>query len=208
MAAECLTEAAIGAGRPAIIGFRDDGARGRERMIAELFGAGIEQGATSTLDQERRQRIIAAARIDEAGLRQSGGRRQGPLRLGVVAPARGRFPRALPHHRARRQRRGRPGRLCGHPRGSVPASIWTAGGCVPDPILVLVCSCTARRKIPCAERIFISLRKSKGSDLRKPMRTVARPRRIIFSVLAVRTRLRRSSSPPTMLKGYWQFRRT
>src|ERR1700693_1554623 len=36
-------------------------------------------------------------------------------------------------------------------------------------------------ELRCAERIFISLRKSKGSDLRKPMRTVARPRRIIFS---------------------------
>src|ERR1700680_2182020 len=36
-------------------------------------------------------------------------------------------------------------------------------------------------ELRCAERIFISLRKSKGSDLRTPVRTVARPRRIIFS---------------------------
>jgi hypothetical protein len=32
-------------------------------------------------------------------------------------------------------------------------------------------------ELRCAERIFISLRKSKGSDLRTPVRTVARPRR-------------------------------
>jgi hypothetical protein len=52
-------------------------------------------------------------------------------------------------------------------------------------------------ELRCAERIFISLRNRIGSDLRKPVQTVAPPRRIIFSagagLLAVRTRLRRAA---------------
>jgi hypothetical protein len=36
-------------------------------------------------------------------------------------------------------------------------------------------------ELRCAERIFISLRNRRGLDLRKPVETVAHPRRIIFS---------------------------
>jgi hypothetical protein len=45
-------------------------------------------------------------------------------------------------------------------------------------------------ELRCAERKFISLRNHRGSDLRKPVQTIAPPRRIIFSagagLLAVR----------------------
>ena len=61
VAAEGLAIGAIGAGRAALIGLRQDRMRRRERVIAELLGAVLEQDAGLVLG-ERRQRIFALTR--------------------------------------------------------------------------------------------------------------------------------------------------
>ena len=90
MAAERLAEAAIGAARPAVVGLRDDRARRRERVIAELLGAGFEQHA-GLIDLQRRQRIFALARrlehiaaVDLLALQIAGLARHAELVFGLV----------------------------------------------------------------------------------------------------------------------------
>ena len=61
MAAVRRAEAAIAAARPPLVGLRDDGARRRERVIAELLGAFLEN-ERRIVDQERRQRELALPR--------------------------------------------------------------------------------------------------------------------------------------------------
>ena len=61
VAAERLAEAAIGAGGPILIGFREDRARRRERVIAELARRGFEQHG-ALVQAQRRQRVVATAR--------------------------------------------------------------------------------------------------------------------------------------------------
>src|SRR5262249_60932643 len=60
VATERLAEAAIGAGRPIVIRLREDRARRRERMIAELARRGFEQDG-ALVQAQRRQRVVAAA---------------------------------------------------------------------------------------------------------------------------------------------------
>src|SRR5262249_61628186 len=61
MASEPLAEAAIAAGRPPVVRLREDCARRRERVVAELFGRGFEVDA-DLIDLQWRQRIVTAAR--------------------------------------------------------------------------------------------------------------------------------------------------
>src|SRR5207247_88929 len=61
VAAERLAVAAIGAGRPTVIGLREDRARRRERVIAELARRGFEQDG-ALVQAQRRQRVVATAR--------------------------------------------------------------------------------------------------------------------------------------------------
>ena len=90
MAAERLAEAAIGAGGPAVIGLRNNGARCRERMQSELFCAGVEQGGRP-LHHEWRQRVIAPARrlervaaLDLVALQITGLARHAKLVFGAI----------------------------------------------------------------------------------------------------------------------------
>ena len=61
VAAERLAKAAVGAARPPLIRLREDRARRRKRMIAQLARAGFEEHAR-LIHEQWRQRIFAAAR--------------------------------------------------------------------------------------------------------------------------------------------------
>src|SRR5262245_19024816 len=90
MAAECLAKAAIAAGGPAVVRLRDDRARRRKRMPAQLPGRFVKNDS-GLVGRQRRQRILTLARrlehiaaLDLLALQVAGPAGDSELVLGAI----------------------------------------------------------------------------------------------------------------------------